>query len=185
MTTPLPCVGEPHTRPALVARVRPRAAGREGEYELILPLRTSDHPLAEGMFDGEELTAMWELDHASPGPGWTASERAQPSIGLLRLYTAPAHLNVGRLASLWLADHVARTRQPPVWLRGSTPDGRFAAHISETWGWQPVRQDGGRHLLQLRPELAPNLAVLITAPPTLTAPVGRARPPALSRNEPA
>ncbi len=162
---------------------RGRPVDHERDYDLILPLRTGDHPELSGLFEDDELVAMWELDTTSPGPGWSASERRERSVCLFLLYTDPAHRNAGRLVSLWLADHFARTPRPPAWLRCSTPDGRLAAHITGTWGWQKVRQEGGRHLLQLPPELKPHLRLLIAVQPACAAPAVSPRPPALARTD--
>lgn len=160
-----------------------RPVDHERDYALILPLRAGDHPELHGLFEDEELVALWELDPTSPGPGWSASERRERSVGLFLLYTDPAHRNAGRLVSLWLADHFARNPRPPVWLRCSTPDGRLAAHITGTWGWQEVRYEGGRHLLQLPPELKLHLNLLIAGQSACAAPGSSARPLALARTD--
>ncbi|MFJ5546783.1 hypothetical protein [Streptomyces sp. NPDC093225] len=160
-----------------------RPVDHKQDYALILPLRTGDHPKLHGLFEDEGLVAMWELDPTSPGPGWSAAERQERSVCLFVLYTDPTHRNAGRLVSLWLADHFARTPRPPVWLRCSIPDGRLAAHISGTWGWQEVRQEGGRHLLQRPPELKPHLDLLIAGQPASAAPGESPRPLALARTD--
>ncbi|MEU3402878.1 hypothetical protein ABZ766_02850 [Streptomyces sp. NPDC006670] len=160
-----------------------RPVDHERDYALILPLRTGDHPKLHGLFEDEELVAMWELDPTSPGPGWSASERQERSVCLFLLYTDPAHRNAGRLVSLWLADHFARSPRPPAWLRCSIPDERLSVHITGTCGWHKVRQEGRRHLLQLSPEVKPHLNLLIAAQPACTAPGGSTRPLALARTD--
>ncbi|MEU6313782.1 hypothetical protein [Streptomyces sp. NPDC047014] len=158
---------------------RGRPADHEKDYALILPLRTGDHAGLHGMFEDDELVAMWELDPTSPDPGWSAADGQEASVTLLLLYTDPAHRNSGRLVSLWLADHFARRACPPVWLRCSVSDRRLAAHITGTWGWREGRREGGHHFLQLAPELKPHLDLLIARNP----PDGSARPQALTRIE--
>ncbi|WP_405759596.1 hypothetical protein [Streptomyces sp. NBC_00073] len=156
------------------------------DYALILPLRTGDeghHPPLHGLFEDGDLVAMWELDPTSSGPGWNASECREASVSLILLYCDPGHRNAGRLVSLWLADHCARTSRPPAWLRCTTLDARLAAHISGTWGWQEVRREGGRHLLQLAPEIKPNLDLLVARPSACAAPGGSARPLAIARDD--
>lgn len=160
-----------------------RPVDHERDYDLILPLRTGDQPKLHGLFEDEDLVAMWELDPTLPGPGWSPSERRELSISVLLLYSDPAHRNAGRLVSLWLADHYARTPQPPDWLRCTTMDGRLAAHITGTWGWREVRQVGGRHLLQLAPEVKPHLDLLIAGPSACAAPGDSAHPLALARTD--
>ncbi|WP_405812897.1 MULTISPECIES: hypothetical protein [unclassified Streptomyces] len=160
-----------------------RPVDHERDYALILPLRTGGHPKLDGLFEDEQLVAMWELDPACPGPGWSTSERRERSVCVFLLYTDPAHRHAGRLVSLWLADHFARNPRPPVWLRCSIPDDRLAAHITGTWGWQKVRQEGGRHLLQLPPQLKLHLDLLIAGQPVCAAPGGSTRPPALARTD--
>ncbi|MFE5517322.1 SAM-dependent methyltransferase [Streptomyces virginiae] len=162
-----------------------RPVDHDRDYALILPLRTGDqgHPQLHGLFEGEDLVAMWELDPTSSGPGWSASECGEVSVSLLLLYSDPGHRNAGRLVSLWLADHLARASQPPAWLRCTTLDARLAAHITRTWGWREVWREGGRHLLQLAPELKPRLDLLVAEPSVCAAPDGSARPLALARND--
>ncbi|MER6196022.1 hypothetical protein ABT234_01400 [Streptomyces sp. NPDC001586] len=162
-----------------------RPVDHDRDYALILPLRTGDqgHPQLHGLFEDEDLVAMWELDPTSPGPGWSASECREASVSLLLLYSDPVHRHAGRLVSLWLADHFARTSQPPAWLRCTTLDGRLAAHIARAWGWQEVRREGGRHLLQLAPELKPHLDLLVTGHSVCPASGGSARPLAIARND--
>ncbi|RKT02913.1 hypothetical protein BX286_0826 [Streptomyces sp. 3211.6] len=148
-----------------------RPLDQKRDFALIQPLRTGDHnDELHGLFEDGQLVAMWELDPTGPGPGWSTSERAENSVGLLLLYTDPVHRNAGRLVSLWLADQLARHPRPPEWLRYSVTDDRLADHITRAWGWKKVRYDNRRHFLQLPCEVKPALRVLITGPVSEQAP---------------
>ncbi|MFJ9789323.1 hypothetical protein [Streptomyces globosus] len=162
-----------------------RPVDQERDIALIRPLRTGDHSdELHGLFEDGNLVAMWELDPSGAGPGWSTSELGERSVSLLLLYADPVHRHAGRLVSLWLADQLARRPRPPQWLRCNVTDGRLADHIARAWGWEKVRYDHGRHLLQLPCDVKPALSMLITdlvserasSCPSLAAPAGSERP---------
>ncbi|MFI5670347.1 SAM-dependent methyltransferase [Streptomyces sp. NPDC051704] len=163
---------------------RGRPVDQARDTAVIRPLRTDDHSHElHGLFEDGQLAAMWRLDSTGPGPGWSTCELAESSIRVLLVYTDPGHRSVGRLVSLWLADHFAHVSRPPVWLRCSTPNGRLADHFTGTWGWQQVRQEGGFHLPQLSPELKPHLNLLVARRDATAAADGITCPPALARTD--
>ncbi|MET9958228.1 hypothetical protein ABZ128_03920 [Streptomyces sp. NPDC006326] len=163
---------------------RGRPVDQSRDAAVIRPLRTGDHSHElHGLFDDGQLVAMWRLDSNGPGPGWSTPERAESSIRVLLVFTDPGHRSVGRLVSLWLADHFARASRPPVWLRCSTPNARLAAHVAATWGWEEVRQTGSFHLLQLPPGIKPQLNLLITEQEAGASAGGSTRRPALARTD--
>ncbi|WP_342791169.1 GNAT family N-acetyltransferase [Streptomyces montanus] len=128
--------------------------------------------------EDDEIVGSVVLYATTPSWGWTASERAEPSLGLATMYTHPAHHGggLGRLMTLWALDYAARRTDLQLqWVRGSVHGERLMHHFRDELGWDDVRHTRDRSLqrtfqMQQRPRELPGLRALITSddPPLAT-----------------
>jgi hypothetical protein len=147
-----------------------------------LPSLLADHPQNTqiiGMEEGGELVGMLTLAVREASlAGWTAAERQEEALSVTMAVTHPDlhDQRLARIASLWLADYIARLPGPPVWVRSAVTEPRLALYLKDVCGWQLVRgsrdPDGHRaYRLQLRAQIRPGLQHLVATDAELAAPL--------------
>ncbi|MFD9794079.1 hypothetical protein ACFWXK_24375 [Streptomyces sp. NPDC059070] len=152
-----------------------------GQNPALLSQLADSHQSAQviGMEEDGQLVGMLTLMVREPGlVGWTAAERQEEALSVTTAIAHPAQHDqrLARIASLWLADYIARLPGPPIWVRSAVRESRLALYLKDVCGWQLVRgardPDGHRsYRLQLRAQIRPGLPHLVASDAELAAPL--------------